>query len=337
MRNLIKISLLFCLLIMSSCRHKEFCIHHPHDSLVRVVFDWREAPEADPDGMCVFFYPVEGGEPRRYDFNNLQGGEITITVGRYNVLCYNNDTEGLLFKGRDNFTTHYAYTREGDIFEPIFGNGYNSMRSNSLTGEEVVITPDMMWGCIASEVEITDDGVCYLCHKTKNPHDVTPVIDDEHVITLYPAELTCIYTYEIINVNNLKHVMQACATISGMAGGMNLCDQVLDSKCVTLPLESYIDRESSTISGRFITFGHNEDNEDPHKMNLFVWLDDGQKLLYGTDSDRFNVTEQVHSAPNKRRVHLVIDGLDLPQPIENGHGFKPSVDDWDVVEEDIIM
>jgi hypothetical protein len=45
----------------------------------------------------------------------------------------------------------------------------------------------------------------------------------------------------------------------------------------------------------------------------------------------------VHNAPNKRRVHLVIDGLDLPQPIENGHGFRPSVDDWGEEEHDIIM
>ena len=336
MRRFIRISLLFCLLILSSCRHKDLCIHHPHDTLVRVVFDWKEAPEADPRGMCVFFYPVEGGQPRRYDFNNMQGGDITITVGKYHVLCYNNDTEGILFEGRDDFRSHYVYTRSGDIFEPVFGNGYRS-NIKSTPNQDVVIAPDMMWGCIATDVEITDDGICYHCLKTRNQDDFTSVIDENHKITLYPIEHTSIYNYQIINVTNLKHVTQMCATISGMAGGLNLTTQELDAESVILPLESSFDRTAGIIYGSFITFGHHEENPDPHCMELFVWMADGQKLLYGSDNERFNVTDQIHNAPNKRRVNIVIDGLDLPQAIENGHGFKPSVDDWDVVEEDIIM
>jgi hypothetical protein len=127
-----------------------------------------------------------------------------------------------------------------------------------------------------------------------------------------------------------------CATISGMAGGINLSTQDLHLENITLPLESTFDKVS-TITGRFITFGHHEDNDAPHRMELYVWMDDGQKVVYGTEGERFDVTDQVHNAPDKRRVHIVIDGLDLPQPIENGHGFKPSVDDWEIVEGDIIM
>jgi hypothetical protein len=121
-----------------------------------------------------------------------------------------------------------------------------------------------------------------------------------------------------------------------MSGGINLSTQRLFSESITLPLESSFDK-ISTIKGSFITFGHHEENPDPHRMLLYVWMDDGQKLLYGSDIDRFDVTDQIHNAPDKRRVHIVIEGLDLPQPIENGHGFNPSVDDWDVVEGDIMM
>jgi hypothetical protein len=42
-------------------------------------------------------------------------------------------------------------------------------------------------------------------------------------------------------------------------------------------------------------------------------------------------------APNPKRVHLVVDGLELPLPIEDGNGFRPSVDDWTNVNEDINM
>ena len=334
MKRLISFATLLFLILLSSCTHKELCTLHPHGTTVRLEFNWENAPEANPEGMCAFFYPISGGEPRRYDFKGMTGGKISIKVGQYMVMCYNNDTEGVLFRSKNDFCCHEAYTREGNIFESIYGNGYAPPQKRDAETERVVICPDMMWGSTATEVEITESGISYTCSTTKG--ETERMANNEHVITLYPNELTCIYTYEIRNVTNLKHATQMCATISGMAGGINISTQDLHTESITLPLESSFDRVS-TISGRFITFGHHEDNDDPHRMELYVWMDDGQKLLFGTDSDRFNVTDQVHNAPNKRRVHIIIDGLDLPQPIENGHGFKPTVDDWEVVEGDILM
>ena len=333
MKRLISLISLLGLALISSCTHMDLCIIHPHGTLVRVAFDWKDAPEADPDGMCVFFYPVNGGEPHRFDFTGNTGGNIQIKVGEYMVMCYNNDTEGVLFRNKNEFCCHEAYTRDGNIFETIYGNGYAPPQSREAIGERVVICPDMMWGSLATEVKITESGISYTC-TTKGEEET--IANKEHVITLFPTELTCIYTYEIRNVKNLKHATQMCATISGMAGGVNLSTQGLHTENITLPLEASFDKVS-TISGQFITFGHHEENDAPHRMELYVWMDDGQKLLYGSESDRFDVTEQIHNAPNKRRVHIVIDGLELPQPIENGHGFKPTVDDWDIVEGDIMM
>ena len=71
-------------------------------------------------------------------------------------------------------------------------------------------------------------------------------------------------------------------------------------------------------------------------MLLYVWMDDGSKYCYGTESGRFNVTDQVHSASDRKHVHIIIDGLDLPQPI-GGDNIDPSVDDWQEVNEDIHM
>ena len=55
--NILLISVLT--LLLAACEHKELCYHHPHVTTIRVAFDWREAPKADPEGMCVFFYPLE--------------------------------------------------------------------------------------------------------------------------------------------------------------------------------------------------------------------------------------------------------------------------------------
>ena len=66
--------------LLASCEHKELCLVHPHEVAIEVKFDWRDAPQADPDGMCVYFYPLEGGGSRRVDFNNTTGGKVELDV-----------------------------------------------------------------------------------------------------------------------------------------------------------------------------------------------------------------------------------------------------------------
>lgn len=321
-------------ILLSSCEHKELCYHHPHTKTLRVEFDWRDAPNANPEGMCVFFYPQDGdGAPvRRFDFAGMTGGEIEIQEGNYRIVAYNNDTESVLFDGMDGFDTHTGYTRDGSIFETIYGSAANyAPRATGTEDERVVISPDMMWGCSAIDVEITAQGVSYVC-VSQGGNGSTATTTSEQVITLYPHELTCTYTYEVRNVKNLKYATQMCGSLSGMAPLLYFGSEELGTECVTIPFEATPNLETSQITGEFLTFGHHEQNTQPHLMTFYVWFMDGSKYYY-----TFDVTDQVHSALDKRHVHIIIDGLDFPLPIENGNGFKPSVDEWQVVEEEIVM
>lgn len=321
--------------LFAACEHKDLCLRHPHGVTLRVAFDWQDAPEADPEGMCVYFYPEEGGSGQRFDFSNTQGGEIELRVGRYKVLCYNNDTEIVNFHNTDDYDTHGVTTREGNVLEPIYGNTANyAPRSAGSEEERVVISPDMMWGCTATEVEITDTGIRYICTPFGEEEEMA-VERDTQLITLFPHELVCTYTYEVRNVKNLKHATQISGAITGMSGMLTFAPEELDMESVTVPFGGTSDGVSK-VTGMFYTFGHHENNPDPHCMSFYVVMDDGQKYCF-KDSENLNVTQQVHEAPDRLHVHIIIDGLDLPQPIENGHGFDPSVDDWQVVEEEIIL
>ena len=323
-------------LVLQSGEHKELCYHHPHTKTISVAFDWRDAPNASPEGMCVFFYPLEGEDtqPRRFDFSGKEGGTIDIQEGKYRVLCYNNDTEALLVRGAGSFDTHEGYTREGSIFESVYGSRANQApRAKDTEDERVVICPDMMWGCTALDVEITDTGISYLCfpESEKDNWIGLPPITDEQVITLYPHELVCTYTYEVRNAKNLKYVTKMCGSLSSMAPSIFFGSEELGTECVTLPFEASSDGVSK-ITGGFLTFGHNEKNTRHHKMVLYVWFSDGSKYYY-----TFDVTDQIHNAPDKRHVHIILEAPEFPQPIANGNGFQPSVDDWLEVEESIIM
>lgn len=328
----------FVMTLGTACEHKELCYHHPHTATVRVEFDWREAPDASPAGMCVYFYPQEGGEGQRFDFKGTTGGEVELRVGDYLVMCYNNDTEATQFRNTDDFGIHAAFTREGNVLEPIYGNAANyAPRAEGTEDERVVICPDQMWGCTATEVSITDEGISYVCVPVDGKEDTEarPVENTEHVITLYPEELTCTYTYEVRNVTNLEHMSQMSGSLSGMSGELTISSGELGRECVTLPFGAESDGVS-TVTGKFYTFGHHEENDAPHRMVFYVVLSDGSKYVY-REGEQLDVTSQVHEAPDKRRVHIIIDGLNLPEPIEGDSGFDPSVDDWEDVEEDIIM
>lgn len=304
--------------ILSSCNHKELCyVVHPHPVTVRVEFDWEEAPEANPAGMCVFFYHEDDGiTPVRVDFQGTRGGEVELTPGIYRIVTYNNDTEVVHAYNTYDFDHHYVTTREGHILEPIYGNGLPMPpRSGGTEDERVMITPDMLWGCNKPGTVVSQDSA--------------------QVITLRPHDMLCHYSYEVRNVKHLKHVSQMSAALSGMSPTLMISDESLQPEAVTLPFEAHKDGESM-IRGEFLTFGHHDEIDNPHRMAFYMVMDDGSKYSF-TSGSNLDVTQQVHSAPDRRRVHLVIDGLDLPTPIENGDGFNPNVDDWDDVQQEIEL
>jgi len=311
---------------------------------LRLAFDWRDAPEASPKGMVVWFYPIDDteGESIRFDFSGMEGGELKVPAGKYNVISYNNDTELSRIGGSGAFLSHHAYTREGSILEP--SSGILSSRTDNqpprpagTEGERVVVSPDEIWGCNALEVEVTEQGVSYLCFPLEEKDDWygKPPIVTEHVITLYPHDLICHYSYEVRNVKNLESVTNMSAVLTGMSPELYFHDESLSSECISIPLTAY-KADDTTIRGEFLTFGHNTGNEAPHRFGLYIWLRGGKTAFYGKDEESFDVTDQVHAASNPRRVHFIIDGLELPSVVSD-EGWDATFDDWNNIDEEIYI
>lgn len=327
------------LLAMTACEHKDLCYEHPHTTHIEVLFDWNYAPDAEQnnevEGMCLWFYPIDGrsnDEPIQINLRGMKGGKVEIPVGRYHVLYYNNDYERVRFRGIEMFRSHECYTREAGLFEPVQGRAGSSSapRAEGTEDESVVITPDKMWGDNAMDVEITEDGIEYRFTRDGETEE-TVIANDEKLFTLMPHEQVCTYTYEIINVENLKYVKQVSAAISGMSGSVFCAEEKLRDERVTLPLEAHSDGVSA-ISGEFHTFGHHDGNDERHILTIYAWMEDGNGYYGSVD-----VTEQVDKAEDGRNVHIVVDGFKFPKPITNGGGFQPDVEEWKPVDEEITM
>ena len=303
---------------------------------VRLELCARRRANNEVEGMCLWFYPVDEagtqmGEPMRYDLAGMKGGTVEIPVGRYQVLYYNNDYEVVQFRGVGDFWQQECYTREGSLFEPVFGNAsYSAPRAKGTEEERVVITPEMMWGDHAMNVDIRERGLSYWFVRDGETERTT-IERDELRLTLMPHEQICRYTYEIRNVKNVGYVTQMSASLSGMSGSVFCAAEQVEDEAVTLPFEASFDEQTHIVGG-FHTFGHHPENDERHKLALYVWLNDGSKWLY-----TFDVTGQVDEAPDKRRVHIVIDELSLPEPIGDDSGFQPTVDGWIEEEEEIWM
>lgn len=331
---------------ISSCEHKE--LYYPHLDLVtlRLVFDWRDAPEATPQGMVVYAYPQSDTEQQyhRFYFTNTTGGEIQLPAGGYRFITYNSDTEVAHGLNIHDFDEHHLFTREAWLLEPAKGTRSANDGLPRLDGteqERVIAEPDQLWGCTAIDVEVSEKGVSYRCFPFKEKDDwvnVPPTVT-EHIITLYPHDLLCHYSYEVRNVRNLSQVTDMCGVLTGMSPKLHLSGELLGEECVSIPVKAY-KADATTIRGEFLTFGHHEQNDSPHLFGLYLWMKTGENYFVGNREARFNVTSQIHAAPDRRRVHYIIDGLELPDgggSSSSGTPFDGTFDDWNDNNADIIM
>lgn len=323
-------------IILTSCDHKELCYGYSQTTRLTVAYDWRDAPDAAPDGMCVFFYSTDDKTYYRFDFNNASGGEIEVPAGTYRLITYNNDTELVKFAATNSFTRHTAYTRTADLLEPMYGNGVSTSAKTD-NGEGVVMTPDNLWGCVTTYVSVSEQGVRYTTERyddSRAETAYTTVESDNQTITLYPHDMLCHYSYEVRNVENTAHISRVSASISGMSGTMSLNSESPDTGHVTLPVPGQVYTSTGQIAGQFLTFGHSGQGHAAHKMTFYVVMDDGSKYVVH-NTPNLDVTPQVDNAPDRRHVHIIIDGMKLPDSKDDGNGWIPTVDDWGEKEEDL--
>lgn len=309
------------LVAATSCEHKDLCLDHAHAVEVEVVFDWRNAPDAAPASMSLYLFPGDG-EALRYDFTGRDGGTIRVPIGKYEALCLNSDTENIGYRNTERKGTFEVTTQTSPLLGGLSALGVRSEgapRADGVGDERVALSPDMLWSDHAESIELKH-------------------IPARQRITLYPEQSVCRYTVEIRNAENLKYVFGVSGSISGLAGGLlpGTGPDALTGERVTIPFDAAVGEgengEKSVVTGGLLTFGHSPAVDKAHQLTVYAVLSDGSKWYY-----TYDVTGQIHSAPDPRNVHIVLDGLPLPKPITNGGGFQPEVEPWKPVEIDLKM
>lgn len=291
--------------------------------------DWRQCHDASPEGMAYIFFPEDGAEPWRFDFAGREAGKVTMALGKYSFLSYNDDTYNVLFRDEDRYDTYQAYTAETDLLGSIPG----PERGESLpqtAGERAVRCPDMMWGCAYSAFSLQYDGVRFTPFPLPQSDTVMNYSPD-FVLTAVQRPLTARYSFRIEDIENLSGVKSMSAALSGMAGAMQVATGIKGAYPSTLTFDASI-LDPTTAGGRFCTFGIPEAPTVDNILNLFVIIKDGRRFCY-----QFDVTDQVRQAPDPMNACLIVSGIVLEIPdTDDGTGFDVAVDGWETVIVNII-
>lgn len=308
-------------LILTACRHREFDFETDTSSTLEVVFDWEHDPTAQPKSMVLYLFPAEGGLPYRYDLPGRDGGAISVARGIYHAVCINNDEPSVKYLGEESHSTFLVTTPETSSLH--FGSGFELALSKIPTADGCEDQPfggsaPLLWSASLTDVEVT------VGTKTGRA---------SQYIEMKPTRIVDTYQVTVKNIKNATSLTAMSATLSDMADGYYAGLRQHNDAAVTIPVELPHNAATAIAEGQFYTFGHCSSTRRTHKLMIYAIMANGAKYYY-----EYDVTDQAHSEPDANNVyHIIIDNLDLPEPIGGGGGINPEVDEWSDININIGM
>lgn len=298
-------------LATTSCRHKDLYMEDEMTSELQVVFDWQNAPEANPESMALYLYEEDGLNPMRFIFSNKTGGLIKSPFGTHHAICLNADnTDWARMRNHGSIETLEIYTQDAEEIGSRADNSSTIPRPEGTENERIAETPGMLWGSRMNNISII-------------PHN------GMQTITMYPQESVCHYTVDVYEVKNLEDIESSAvdATLSGMAEGYCHGSQSSTDNSVSFKFDLKGNAAEENLHGEFLTFGECPTTSTKHYLTLYMVLTNGSKWYHS-----FDVTDQVTNAPDPTHVHIIVRGLDLPEPPKEGNTeLKTDVNEWQAI------
>lgn len=302
-RGLLLISM--SVFLLCSCQHKELCFDHTHKVDIEVKFDWTDYPDAAPKTMVLQIFRPDGSWYTTIEFLSREGGSFRIEAGEYKFLFHNGTMSSLVERG-NNYYEYELTTKSQSLLAPMGkADSQNVPRPEESEDEPVIDALEDVWGGSLAGIRILR-GV------------------EGQSVTLRPVEATSEYTVEVREVKNMRDDLDVSAALTGMAQSWRISDNSLSDMTATIPF-GMSRKDETTLEAHFVTFGDAPDHTGKHMLSIYT----SQK-----DYHHFDVTDQIHNAPDRRRVTLVLEGLELK---EEGGGMSPDISGWEDVVIDIPM
>lgn len=321
---LLIIAVLMALLMMiSSCERRELYVYGDEFHSVELEVDWRKYQSTDPDGMTVWFYPLDdaGHAPYRTTSASVHHQDIYLPGGRYQgvVVDYSPeeysrqkfvDMESMQLARVEATQASYqpdSLTVVGEgvtrglndsVNQELFGEAaWNAMQTarpalQPQTGLYIVANQPEPMGLDTLDNKYVDAGEYgdYIPWKQRNSYQ-----DKLTITKLYAQPQTVVWKLRvrIWIKSGYNYLWQTLASISGLADGHYLArDTITDTPCMMM-MDSWEGERTGENSGYIATtistFGLRPESIEPDRQG------------YGTGSDSYYVNV---CAPEQIRLNL---------------------------------
>lgn len=299
LRLTVAVAAVLMLLTPTACRQKGLVCPAGESHVVEVVFDWEAAPNADPEGMTVWFFPITaGGRIWRFDIAGRSGGRVELPSGRYGMIAVNSDLRGATVADLTSYLDAKATAR------PAGSNPASAMSTGMLFGGKVAdLTVD--YG--------GDDGVS--------------------TVVCRPDSMAVIYTIDIRNVEGLERMRSASARLGGMARSVTLATGATSSDtCYTVsPLAN---PTASALSATTSGFGTPASGCN-FNLTVEATLTDGKR--YARQFDVSDQVRNIRY-PRNVYIYIdsiTLPATGTPGGGDDDVGLDVGVDGWQQIEIDI--
>ena len=95
--------------LLAGCDFRDILDEYPVSG-VKIKFNWKGVADKLPEGMRVIFYPKSEEGRKVESYLSVEGGEVKVPPGRYDMVIYNYNTECVLIRNDEAYETIEAYT-----------------------------------------------------------------------------------------------------------------------------------------------------------------------------------------------------------------------------------
>lgn len=295
---------LWLMMFTSACSFRDILDDYPVSG-VQISLNW-EGVNKLPEGMRVIFYPKSEEGRMVDDYLSVEGGEVKVPPGDYDMVIYNYNTECVVVEGTGSYETIKARTVP-----------YSDMNAT----ESMVWGPDPFYVVNMKDIRIEKS-------------------DEVLMMKFRPRPVVRHYTFEI-KVKGLKNVASIVCNVSGMDDSYCISSGACTSGVAPIYVEAV--RGDDVIRGSFSAFSDAEAESTRAAAEVMMKLL-LIKVDNTVQEAKVDITEAVElpSPPDEGggveepateveipiEEEIEVEDVEVP-PDGGGGGMDGDVNDWD--------
>ncbi|MDE6444421.1 MAG: DUF5119 domain-containing protein [Muribaculaceae bacterium] len=297
-------------MLLAACDQKHLVMPEEGVPVLFIKYDWEKAPDADPEGATLIFFPTDDPEKEiwRFDLAGKAGGKIELPYGTYDILAVNNDLPNIDFINQTSFSQFGAKAVADGTTLP--------------DGEQVTFPTGMLYSVAMRNVSHSRMGISI---------NGSPVNTDlRQTLILYPDSLSTRYELKVGPITVPPTLKKMSVWIGGTGDFMTISDG--KSEGVTaVPFENLVLQEGNILTGACTGFGGSNGTTKKYDLT-FRFQDDYGRTFY----KRIDITGIVVNSKWNHCVYIDIGDMDFSDTIGSNTDFgNPiGVDGWENIDID---